>query len=318
MKKLYLLLLMFSIFALPSITTQAALTPPTIWDYGFFYNGTNFVFSDGTTTYTPEFTRTADGVYWNYTWTGDANGLLPFEITLTFNRSNTSWTLGTTGYIATDTKIGSDNTTPATISKVYLKLNNTTDDDYFLYLDRSSDVNTTMILSYNSKNQESFGIGVYSASNPFVKVTSFAQYQMEYYNPNTLSARYFDAFYLENLGTSPAVQSTTAYESGYDDGFGDGYLTGVAEDNAYAIGYAKGLIDGGDMETGSSILIFVVAAIGFIMMIFGFTTRRGIFNLLSVGAFVVLGAMLAQYIGFIIIAIGLVIINVYYAFWGDL
>jgi hypothetical protein len=62
----------------------------------------------------------------------------------------------------------------------------------------------------------------------------------------------------------------------------------------------------------------VVAAIGFIMMIFGFTTKRGIFNLLSVGAFVVLGAMLSAYIGFIIIAIGLVIVNVYYAFWGDL
>jgi hypothetical protein len=104
------------------------------------------------------------------------------------------------------------------------------------------------------------------------------------------------------------------YNEGYDEGFDDG----VASDTSYAVGYALGLSEGEDMETGSSLLILIVALIGFVMMIFGFTTKRGIFNLLSVGAFVVLGTLLVQFVGFVIIAIGLVLINIYYAFFGDL
>jgi hypothetical protein len=108
------------------------------------------------------------------------------------------------------------------------------------------------------------------------------------------------------------------FTSGYELGYGDGYTDAVEEDNAYALGFAKGLLEGTDMETGSSLLILIVALIGFVMMIFGFTTKRGIFNLLSVGAFVVLGGLLVQFVGFVIIAIGLVLINIYYAFFGDL
>jgi hypothetical protein len=112
------------------------------------------------------------------------------------------------------------------------------------------------------------------------------------------------------------------YDDGFDDGFDDGYDEGfddgVASDTSYAVGYALGLSEGEDMETGSSLLILIVALIGFVMMIFGFTTKRGIFNLLSVGAFVVLGTLLVQFVGFVIIAIGLVLINIYYAFFGDL
>jgi hypothetical protein len=108
------------------------------------------------------------------------------------------------------------------------------------------------------------------------------------------------------------------FTAGYEVGYGDGYTDAVEEDNAYALGFAKGLLEGGDMETGSSLLILIVALIGFVMMIFGFTTKRGIFNLLSVAAFVVLGTLLVEFVGFIIITIGLVIINIYYAFFGDI
>jgi hypothetical protein len=115
---------------------------------------------------------------------------------------------------------------------------------------------------------------------------------------------------------------TDGFNDGYTDGFNDGYDEGfddgVASDTSYAVGYALGLSEGEDMETGSSLLILIVALIGFVMMIFGFTTKRGIFNLLSVGAFVVLGTLLVQFVGFVIIAIGLVLINIYYAFFGDL
>jgi hypothetical protein len=129
----------------------------------------------------------------------------------------------------------------------------------------------------------------------------------------------FNNIYIK--GFADGELSSTAYangfNAGYEVGYGDGYQDAVEEDNAYALGYAKGLLEGGDMETGSSLLILIVALIGFVMMIFGFTTKRGIFNLLSVGAFVVLGTLLVQFVGFVIIAIGLVIINIYYAFFGD-
>jgi hypothetical protein len=108
------------------------------------------------------------------------------------------------------------------------------------------------------------------------------------------------------------------YTDGYNDGYDEGFDDGVASDTSYAVGYALGLSEGEDMETGSSLLILIVALIGFVMMIFGFTTKRGIFNLLSVAAFVVLGGLLIEFVGFIIITFGLVLINIYYAFFGDL
>jgi hypothetical protein len=114
---------------------------------------------------------------------------------------------------------------------------------------------------------------------------------------------------------------TDGYNDGYTDGFNDGYDDGfddgVASDTSFAVGYALGLSQGADMETGSSLLILIVALIGFILMIIGFITKRGIFNLLSTGAFIVLGGLLVEFVGFIIIAIGLVLINIYYAFFGN-
>jgi hypothetical protein len=112
------------------------------------------------------------------------------------------------------------------------------------------------------------------------------------------------------------------YTEGYDDGELDGYADGLQDNTAYVkgynVGYTDGLLGGSDMETGSSLLILIVALIGFVMMIFGFTTKRGIFNLLSVAAFVVLGGLLIEFVGFIIITFGLVLINIYYAFFGEL
>jgi hypothetical protein len=69
------------------------------------------------------------------------------------------------------------------------------------------------------------------------------------------------------------------YDDGFDVGYDEGFDDGVASDTSYAVGYALGLSEGEDMETGSSLLILIVALIGFVMMIFGFTTKRGIFNL---------------------------------------
>jgi hypothetical protein len=71
-----------------------------------------------------------------------------------------------------------------------------------------------------------------------------------------------------------------------------------------------------EIEAIGSILIFTI--IGFTLMIFGFTSRRRLFNLLSIGAFVVLGFLLIEFVGFIVILFGLIFINVYYTFFGEL
>jgi len=71
-----------------------------------------------------------------------------------------------------------------------------------------------------------------------------------------------------------------------------------------------------EIQRLGSILIFTL--IGFTLMIFGFVSRRRIFNLLSIGAFIVLGFLLIDFVGFIIILFGLVFINVYYTFFGEL
>jgi len=71
-----------------------------------------------------------------------------------------------------------------------------------------------------------------------------------------------------------------------------------------------------EIQRLGSILIFTL--IGFTLMIFGFVSRRRIFNLLSIGAFIVLGFLLVEFVGFIIILFGLVFINVYYTFFGEL
>jgi hypothetical protein len=71
-----------------------------------------------------------------------------------------------------------------------------------------------------------------------------------------------------------------------------------------------------EIERLGSILIFTL--IGFTLMIFGFASKRRIFNLLAVGAFVVLGFLLIEFVGFIIILFGLIFVNVYYTFFGEL
>jgi hypothetical protein len=71
-----------------------------------------------------------------------------------------------------------------------------------------------------------------------------------------------------------------------------------------------------EIEKLGSILIFTL--IGFTLMIFGFASKRRIFNLLSIGAFIVLGVLLAEFAGFLIIVFGLVVLNLYYTFLGDI
>jgi hypothetical protein len=198
--------------------------------------------------------------------------------------------------------------------------------------------NLTMISGSNSQTIISATLDIWYRLSIKSPINSFGDVMALQYRGGTVSGNQYEASetYAINL-TALGIASlditrldylfeqfliNNAYIDGYDDGFDvgydEGFDDGVESDTSYAVGYALGLSEGEDMETGSSLLILIVALIGFVMMIFGFTTKRGIFNLLSVGAFVVLGTLLVQFVGFVIIAIGLVLINIYYAFFGDL
>ena len=117
--------------------TRASLTAPTGYEIGYLYYDNPSPAPDfwalnfpGNTSYQdPGYTRTADGVYYNYTHTfSKANyPALPYGLTITntFNRSNTLWTATGTGlFYPTDNKIGSDNTVGSLANKVYVKFNN--------------------------------------------------------------------------------------------------------------------------------------------------------------------------------------------------
>jgi hypothetical protein len=164
----------------------------------------------------------------------------------------------------------------------------------------------TWFLSIRNQSTSSFESvfvdNVYDINLTSLGLTSKTKEQLDYY------------FQQWELNNAYIEGYNTGYNLGYDEGFDDG----VESETSYAVGYALGLSEGEDMETGSSLLILIVALIGFVMMIFGFTTKRGIFNLLSVAAFVVLGGLLIEFVGFIIITFGLVLINIYYAFFGEL
>ena len=124
-----------------------------------------------------------------------------------------------------------------------------------------------------------------------------------------------------NQGFIDGEASTEAYASGFDAGYTSGYNTGysdaVTEDNAYSLGYALGLSEGQDMETGSSIIVLVLAALSFGFMIFGFSSKKRIFNLFAAGLFIALGGLMVEYPAFIIISIGFLIFNIWYTFASD-
>jgi hypothetical protein len=223
------------------IQIQAALTAPASYDYSYQYNSTlgffNYTSSNGTSpTSIPLFTRTVDGVYYNYSHTfsnsnshsNTSNYNLPqgLDITMTFNRSNTSWTDGSptyTGYYSTDTKIGSDATVGTVINKVYLQFDNQTNKDYVLYLDLSSSptgvgyqyyINSIIASAAQSIDlgaQNTYFIPAYST----VLLRSFS----------TSSARYFDAWYLKDLGQSAAYNA--GVDAGEITGFDNGYAAGL-------------------------------------------------------------------------------------------
>jgi hypothetical protein len=237
--KIFTLLAVFTLVGLTHSLTlkdlNASLTAPADYDY-FFRPIDNpspapdfWRLGDWNGTISPNgsndlrFTRTADGVFYNYSITtnNSTHSFLPYglEIVMTFNRSNSSWTQvsGTSLYNPTDyTKIGSDGSINAT-NKFYFKFDNQTNKDYLINFDNSSSSNVSgQRISYN-------GIVLVFAygQTEFQPITLPSYSYVEIYVINSSLSKYFDAWYLTDLGDSDA------YDSGYEQGDIDGYADGL-------------------------------------------------------------------------------------------
>jgi hypothetical protein len=227
--KIYTLLSVFTLVGLTHSFTlkdlNASLTAPASYDYSYTYDGL-FSYELNVLPTLVFYERTADGIYYNYSSTFELiNGL---EITQTFNRSNTSWTfISGDGYIPTDTKIGSDNTIGTITRKWSMKYDNQTSKDYLLYLDHSSSPagNVSLRFIHNSTSVYTYqSDAVLSFPTEFIKVIIPSFSSLEIFTNSTLNTRYFDAWYLKDLGVSASYDAgVDAGELiGYDDGYADG------------------------------------------------------------------------------------------------
>jgi hypothetical protein len=230
--KIFTLLAVFTLVGLTHSFTlkdlNAALTPPASYDLNYRYDAVyEETFVLGTSSlgsYTPIYTRTSDGAYYNYSLTLDNSDTsifpLGLELTMTFNRSNTNWYSITGGYLPADTKIGSNTSVGSISNKVYLKFDNQTNKDYALILDLSSTSNYS--LAYNFKYNSTTGNFIHAPSTTallHLHLPSFTLFELLV--PNTNGTAYFDAWYLKDLGVSDS------YDAGYEQGDIDGYEDGL-------------------------------------------------------------------------------------------
>lgn len=267
-------LLLLGVLTLPRtyINANAALTAPANWDYKY-YNlgntgpGARWSVTDGTNNaFDLAYVRTADGVYYNYSQTIHTGvsgfSFLPsgLTITMTFNRSNSSWNSTGTGlFYPGNYSIGSDNTVGTITGKFDFTFDNQTNKNYFLYFDVSSssvDINVDNFI-------DSVGAGYYYETLERMGYLAFAKVFIPAYTnirfrvSNTSAARYFDAWYLKDLGVSESY--TQGYDHGNNDGYAEGYNEGVTQaqdqeyDDGYNIGYDDGYDDGLNATATSAI-----------------------------------------------------------------
>lgn len=222
----------FTTSLIPSKEVSAALTEPASYDYAYKYDAVSQTFlsyGDGSPQYSSiPFTRTADGAYYNYSYTGmggSGQGEWPFEITMTFNRSTTNWDTTLGGYEPYGTTYVGSNSTVGTIdNKVYLKFNNNTFKEYRLWLDFSDSPSTSFAYVIDSNGYGNTELFIYNTDSTYTTLYLSSFSTQEIYFVSTSSSRFFTAWYLEELGVSDAY--TNGYNEGnsigYDDGYGDG------------------------------------------------------------------------------------------------
>jgi len=210
----------------------ASLTPPTTYDYSYTWNATDseqYLNVNGVDSI-PLYTRTVDGAYYNYTST--FNVIDGLSLTQTFNRSNTTWQASGTSWKPDQDKIGSDNTVGTIQGKFDFTIDNQTKKNYFLFFDVSSsavDINVDNFI-------DTVGAGFYYETLERMGYLAFAKIFIPSYTnirfrvANTSATRYFDAWYLKDLGISQA------WQNGYDADT-QGILTDYLGTDAQQIGW---------------------------------------------------------------------------------
>jgi hypothetical protein len=146
-----------------------------------------------------------------------------------------------------------------------------------------------------------------------LEITPLSSYEAHITPTTTLNLTF-----LFGVGNEPNKATMDGYYAAYEEYLDYSFILPLAF-NTQTISFETIYFDDGvstEIEQLGSILIFTL--IGFTLMIFGFASKRRIFNLLAVGAFVVLGFLLIEFVGFIIILFGLIFVNVYYTFFGEL
>jgi hypothetical protein len=234
------------------LPVQAALSAPASWDIKYAHDGFEYGITNPSNNTSndylsyPEYTRTADGIYYNYNVEIDSNdtSIIPEGLVINhiFNRSNTSWTIGAgSTYQAVDTKIGSNNTVGSTARKYSIKFTNNTVDNYLLYVDVSSTgTDTEFLLTYDNNTVITMNGTVYQ-NHTHLKVFFIPSFvEVEYRTTTTSGTRYLDAWYLKDLGISDSYDA--GYDAGYDIGEADGYEDGLSNNPNLLINATESLI----------------------------------------------------------------------------
>lgn len=275
---------------IPTINTQAALTPPASYTIGYRHDGGKWYLGNTTSfaqLWNPIYVRSNNTPYYNYeaNWNNSYFSLIPngVSIKVRFDNSDTGWTAGTVSgtYFpnVSTTKIGAGASAGGAF-KVNITITNDTYNDYLLLVDTSSTANFAIAyIEYANYPSGVFAFGYYNQSFAYQNIVIPSKYTMTWKYEDTTAARYLDAFYLTSLGVSDAYDAgeTAGYSDGFDDGyldgFDDGYTDGLAEADPtiYDQGYEDGLNAGltampiGNLFTmvfGSIASIFNIGVIG--------------------------------------------------------
>jgi hypothetical protein len=260
------------LFTKSEVAANAALTPPTSYDISFKHDvGYGEYILTGTDSYFgfPAFNREADSTYFSYHWDSSTDlidgdplaGILDqhegLSFSMRFNRSNTNWAVGSGTfagkYFSITEPIGSDSTVGGVASKYEFSIDNQTSSDYLFYLDVSS----TAIAGHGVEISLN-GISVYGNSFTFSQsIALINRFYVPAYStfllrtPFSTAQRYFNAWYLQNLGDN------AAYQAGYDEGEIDGYQEGY--DDGYG-NSASPLWDGLELVVGVTVnfILFIM------------------------------------------------------------
>jgi hypothetical protein len=198
---------------------------PSDYDYAYkqdfsdFWRVENRLNSSLVTYDNPVYTRTGVSAPYDYTYTGSVE--LPFSVTMTFLKSDSSWQSSGGGYrpgAITDTYIGRTTSYTSAIIGIDLTFTNDTGYAYYLYLDYETAISLNVITTGYANNtmqlSRSTGTGYYTLAIP-----SFATTRIQ--TSNSTGARQFNAWYLTRL-SGLNINLDVLYDNAYGQGFNDG------------------------------------------------------------------------------------------------